>query len=380
MRSRMLAWAVGWMGASALAQGGDASGVAFSGHFKTTAISSRTSLGPAQSSYGLDLNRLRLEWKGQLAPAVGIEIQYDNEVLLGDYVRTREFALLSGQPKRTWWDLERVYARDGEVVARHRLRRGAITLSRGATDLRIGRQRVAWGTGRFWSPLDLLNPVNPTSLEPGEREGVDAVVLEHKRSATSRATIVHAPVRDGRDYLLGQWHANARSVDYSLTAGRVREGTLAGLDLAGQVGGAGVRAEWTATRVSRGGHPHRVLLGWDYAFANTLTLTAELFYDGSGAADPAHYDLAGLLAGRRQTLGRRYGGLYARYELTPLLKAEAWLARNFADHSWYLSPRLTWSVRENVDLAIGTQLFGGTANSEFGRRNTLWFAHAQWFF
>lgn len=380
MRDRV-ALAAGLLAAAGAAAQGDepAGGVAFSGHVKTMAIASRTMLG-GEESFKLAANRLRLEWKGQLRPQLAIELQYDNEVLLGDYLGTRQFALESRQPRRTYWDLEDVYARGADALGRHRLRRAALTLSRGDTDLRLGRQRVAWGTGRFWSPLDLLNPVNPTALEPGEREGVDAVLLEHKRSAVSRASFVYAPVRRDRDNLLAQWHGNLRGVDYSLTGGRVREGTMLGLDLAGQLRGAGLRAEWTVTRLRAGATAHRVLLGWDYAFANTLTLTAELHYDGAGATDPARYDLAGLLAGRRQTVGRRYAGLYARYEFTPLLKGEAWLARNFDDRSWYLSPRLTWSLRQDLDLAVGAQAYGGRGPSEFGRRKDLGFVSLQWFF
>lgn len=353
-------------------------GVQFAGHYKNTIAGSRTTLGGER--YTLDANRLRLEWKGQVRPGLGIEVQYDNEVLVGDYLRTRQFQLESSLPRRTYWGLEGVYARGGKVLARHRLRRGAVTLSRGATDLRVGRQRVAWGTGRFWSPLDLLNPVNPTALEPGEREGADAVLLEHKRSAVSRASFVFAPVRDRRDYVLAQWHGNIRGADYSITAGQVPEGKVLGVDAAGQLGGSGIRAEWTVTRVTDGGTPHRVLLGWDYAFANTLTLSAEIHFDGAGSADTSRYDVAGLLAGRRQTVGRRYAGLYARYEFTPLLKWESWLASNLDDRSTYFSPRITYSVRENLDLAIGVQLHSGHRGTEFGERRNLRFAWVQWFF
>lgn len=360
------------------AQEPTASGVAFSGHYKNTAISSTTSL-EGEQHYTVDVNRLRLEWKGQLRPSVGIEVQYDNEVLLGNYVATREFQLQS-EARRTYWDLESAYARQGEALGRHRIRRAAVTLSRGATDLRIGRQRVAWGTGRFWSPLDLLNPVSPTALEPGERDGVDALLLEHKRSAVSRVSFAYAPVRSGRDFALAQWHANRSGFDYSVTAGQARDGRLLGVDVAGQLGAAGIRGEWTVTRQDTGGTPHRLLLGWDYAFANTLTLTAELFYDGSGTRDPARYDSAGVLAGRRQNVGRRYAGFYTRYELTPLLKWENWLARNLDDRSWYVSPRLTYSLRQDLDLAAGAQLYGGQRSSEFGQRRNLWFAYAQWFF
>lgn len=365
---------------AAAAQDGEQAGggVQFSGHYKNTIAGSRTTL--RDERYTLDVNRLRLEWKGQVHPNLGVEVQYDNEVLVGDYLRTRQFQLESTLPRRTYWRLDDVYASGGEVLARQRLRRGAVTLSRGATDLRVGRQRVAWGTGRFWSPLDLLNPVNPTALEPGEREGADAVLLEHKRSAVSRASFVFAPVRNRRDYVLAQWHGNVGGADYSITAGQVPEGKLLGLDAAGQAGDAGVRAEWTVTRNTDGRTPHRVLLGWDYAFANTLTLSAEFYFDGAGSPDPSRYDVAGLLAGRRQTVGRRYAGLYARYEFTPLLKWESWLASNLGDRSTYFSPRLTYSVRENLDLAIGAQFYSGRRGTEFGERSNLRFAWLQWFF
>lgn len=355
-----------------------AGGVEFSGHYKNMVAGSRTALGGER--YTLDASRLRLEWKGQLRPRVGVEVQYDNEVLLGDYLRTRQFQLESGLARRTYWDLEGEYARGRELVARHRLRRGSVTLSRGATDVRLGRQRVAWGTGRFWSPLDLLNPVSPTALEPGERDGVDAVLLEHKRSAVSRASLVFAPVRGRRDHVLAQWHDNIRGADYSVTAGQVPDGKVLGLDAAGQVGGAGIRAEWTVTRTGAGGTPQRVLLGWDYAFANTLTLSVELFHDAAGQSDPGRYDMAGLLAGRRQTVGRRYAGLHARYEFTPVWKWESWLASNLDDRSIYFSPRITYSVRENLDLAIGAQLHAGGRGTEFGERRNLRFAWLQWFF
>jgi hypothetical protein len=371
-------WLAGAAAAQAPPEPGGA-GVSFSGHYRNFAARSTTALGSAEPFF-VDANRLRLEWKGQWRPEVGIEVQYDNEVLLGDYVGTRQFALENARPRRTYWDLEGVYATGEKLQARHRLRRANVTLSHGATDFRVGRQRIAWGTGRFWSPLDLLNPVPPTALEPGEREGADALLMEHKRSAVSRISAVYAPVHGRRDHLLAQWHDNRAGIDYSLTAGRVPDGTLVGVDLAGQIGGAGVRAEWTVTRQRAGGTPQRLLLGWDYAFANTLTVTAEFFYDASGRSDPRQYDLRALMAGQRQTVSRRYLGLYASYELTPLLKTQNWLALNLDDRSWYLSPRLVYSAAENLEFSAGAQWFGGSVASEFGRRRHLYFLSLQRFF
>jgi len=141
----------------------------------------------------VDLNRLRLEWKGQVSRNIGVEFQYDNEILAGSYLATAQARLEERRPSTGYWDLESTYARGSEYLARHHVRRAAVTLSRGATDLRVGRQRVAWGTGRFWSPLDLLNPPSPTALEPGEREGVDALVRLRRQRATRRLGFLHWP-------------------------------------------------------------------------------------------------------------------------------------------------------------------------------------------
>jgi len=365
---------------AALAQAEPGAGVAFTGSYKNLLVSSTTVLGGADA-YTLDLNRLRLEWKGQVSRNIGVEVQYDNEILAGSYLATAQARLEERRPATGYWHLESTYARGSDYLARHRVRRAAVTLSAGATDVKLGRQRVAWGTGRFWSPLDLLNPPSPTALEPGEREGVDAVLVEHKRSPLSRLSAVHVPAAGARHSIaLAQWHGNAAAIDYSVTAGRVPEGRLLGLDLAGQIGGAGVRGEWTVTQSRTGGSYQKALVGVDYAFANTLTVSAEAFYDGSGSTTAAGYDSAGVLAGQRQTVARRYVGLFASYELTPLLKWSNWLARNMDDRSWYFSPRLTWSMRTDLDLSVGTQLFGGSGNSEFGQRKALYFASAQWFF
>ena len=371
---------------AALAQAADAEvplaregSVQFSGSLRNMLISSETSVGPARG-ITLDATRLRLEWNGQVNRAVGVEFQYDNEVLVGDYLRTPQYRLEAAVPRRTYWNLEDVYATGGDLVARHRIRRANVTLSRGDTDLRAGRQRIAWGNGRFWSPLDVLNPLSPVSLDPGEREGVDALLLEQKRSAVSRWSLAYAPARTTSDHVLAQWHANAGGADYSVLGGRFAGGHLLGAEISTEVRGAGVRAEWSTSR-PQGSSPHqRIMLGWDYAFANTLTLTAEFYYDGSGSRSASAYDLAGLAAGRRQTLATRYLGLYAGYELTPLWKSANWLVVNVDDGSTYLSPRLTFSLRENLDLVLGAQLHAGGARAEFGGRKHLWFGYAQWFF
>ena len=356
----------------------DDPGLRVSGYYKNLLVRSETWAG---ERYAVDLNRLRLELKGQLAPGVRVDVQYDNEALLGNYLRTTQFQQQKDQPPPQYWSAQANYVDRPGLYGVHRLYRAQLQLAFGDTDLRIGRQRIAWGTGRFWSPIDLLNPVSPVALEREERLGVDALLVEHKFGPLSRLAAVYAPSRlPGQDSRALQWHGNARGLDFSVTAGRFRGDEMVGLDLAGQVGAAGVRAELSRARPRFGSTFIRSLVGIDYAFANTLTLSTELYRDGSGAASTAAYDFLSLTSGSRQTLARRYLGLRAGYEITPLLKLNTDLVLNLDDRSRFIAPSLSYSIRTNLDATFGLRRFSGAAGSEFARVPNAATASMQWFF
>lgn len=349
-----------------------------SGSLKSVFLRSRASTG---EDYALSLNRLRVEAKGDLAPGLALDLQYDNEVLLGSYLDTAEFRALKDSTPPQYWRADANYVERGDAYGSHRLYRAAVTLTRGNLDLKLGRQRVAWGTGRFWSPLDILNPVNPLALEREERIGVDAALIEAQLGPLSRASLVYAPAPDrGPASRALQWHGNAAGVDMSLLVGRLRGFDIVGMDVASQIGDVGVRAE--AARLNSGGGAgfNRWMAGADYAFASGLTLSAELYYNGAGSRNPAVYDFAGLRLGRVTSLATRYVGLYASYEITPLLKWVNYVVRNADDRSHAIDSRLVWSIRPATDLTFGVQRFTGTPGSEFAAMPNAFQVQLQWFF
>jgi hypothetical protein len=355
-----------------------AEGLGLMGSVKSLFVRSRTVNGEA---YGLSLNRLRVEAKGDVAPGLALDLQYDNELLFGSYLDTAEFRALKDRESLQYWRADANYVERGDVYGRHRLHRAAVTLTRGNVDLKLGRQRIAWGTGRFWSPLDILNPVSPLALEREERVGVDAALLEAKLGPLSRASLVLAPAPDrGSPSRAVQWHGNAAGVDASLVAGRLLGLDIVGVDVASQIGDLGVRAE--AARLDPGGGPgfNRWMAGADYAFATGLTLSAELYYNGAGTRDPAGYDFTGLRAGRVASLATRYAGLYASYEITPLLKWTTYAVLNTDDRSHAIDSRLVWSIAPATDLTFGVQHFTGTAGSEFAASPNAAQVQLQWFF
>ena len=139
----------GW-GAAALVAGlacGVAPSVAqtqplqLAGSLKSVFVRSRASTG---EDYTLSLNRLRVEAKGDLAPGLALDLQYDNELLLGSYLDTAEFRTAKDRAAPQYWRADANYLERDDVYGRHRLYRAAVTLTRGNVDLKLGRQRIAW--------------------------------------------------------------------------------------------------------------------------------------------------------------------------------------------------------------------------------------------
>lgn len=365
-------------GAAYAQNGTGTAGVA--GYYKNLLVHSTTLLPPEQS-YTVDLHRLRVEASGRLGASISFEIEYDNEISIGSYLETAQFAAQKNLRPDTYWRPDRSYRDRQNLYARHRLHRGVVSWSAGDTELRAGRQRIGWGTGRFFSPLDRINPLAPTALERDERMGVDALQYERKLGALSRLTAVYAPQRAGkRNTIAGQWHGNTEGIDWSVTGGRLAGERIAGIDIATQLGDAGLRAEATRTLAADRPDYTRAMLGIDYAFANTLTLSAELYYDGAGATAPAGYDVMALFSGKKSNLARRYAGLYASYEFTPLLKTVNYAVVNVDDRSRFVSPTLVYSMRPNLDWTVGLQWYAGGAHTEFGRPHSLLFVQFQHYF
>lgn len=373
--------AIGCVPPAVLAQAADVdAGTAFSGYYKNLLVRSETVVG-GTSPYWLDLNRLRLEKKGRISDQLWFDVQYDNEVLVGSYIDTAQFRMQKAAATDQYWPLKNSYLDNPDLHARHLINRGYLSWSSGATDVRIGRQRIAWGSGKFWSPFDVLNPIQPTALEREERPGVDAVLAEYKLSAVSRVSAVFAPRRDhGDDALALQWHGNAVGIDFSLMAMRFLRARMLGAELAGQVGGAAVRAELTRTMATQLTAYTRAVFGVDYAFANTLALTGELYFNGGGARNRQDYDFPALFSGRAQSVARHYAGLHAAYDITPLLKLNGHLVINLDDGSRFVAPTLVYSWKTNLDLTAGIQYAAGSRGSEFDRFRNVVYVQLQRFF
>jgi hypothetical protein len=350
------------------------------GYNKTLLISSTTA-DPEKQPYTLVLNRLRLKLTDRLSPSFLVHAEEDVVLKGGSYLDTMAFQRERSAPVRQYWGDGSAFADKSGYYGTQHLFRGYARISSDTADLTIGRQRIPLGTGRLWSALDMLNPANPLQVERDDYVGVDAALMEYKTGALSKFSLVYAPDPDRvSDRWIGQYRTNVKGTDITVSYGKYWEDRLAGMDFATQIGDAGLRGEWAYFMPQNGAPYRKILLGFDYAFANTLTLSAEAYYSSQSDSERLAQFAQHPQRMQVQPFGSRYAGLSATYEFTPLLKASAYFLFNLSDHSRFVAPSLSYLLADNLSVMGGVQLFAGDGSSEYGRGNTLRYVQLQWFY
>jgi hypothetical protein len=80
-------------------------------------------------------------------------------------------------------DLTSVITDDNKFAALHRLDRLWLGYANDKTVLRIGRQAISWGNGLFFSPMDIVNPFDPTQIDTEYKAGDDMLYAQFLRDS-----------------------------------------------------------------------------------------------------------------------------------------------------------------------------------------------------
>ena len=293
---------------------------------------------------------------------------------------------------------------EGNLEAQGRMDRLLLKASLPGVDVAVGRQPISFGNGLFFTPLDLVNPFTPATIDTEYKPGVDAVRADAYigMSQVTAAVAYIQPDETLSEYLdtdEALLDALAAAVygkttlgvtDLSLFLGQIHGDSVVGLGVASSIGPVGVHAEGALTMPYEGVLTEaddtyedpfvRAVLGGFFQPAEKLSLSGEVYLQTLGAEDSADYltQLTGdrYLRGELWAAGRAYGGLSAGYQITPLIGSSVAIITNLTDPSALLSPGVSWSVSDNADVLLGAyvglgerpdiDLLSFAANSEFG--------------
>jgi len=325
--------------------------------------------------------RLRLKMNYRFLPSLEAKVEHDTEILAGSYVGTNYFQTHKNGQTSQYWSDGGTWADNQDFYGTQRLFRAYLKWSSEAADVTIGRQRIPLGTGRFWSTLDMLNPVNPLQVERDEFTGVDAVLVEHGIGSLAKFSAIYAPdPARVSDRWVTQYRTHVRESDLTLTYGKYWDDRVVGADFATQIGDAGLRGEAAYTIPKLGSHYRKALLGLDYAFANTLAFSVEAYYSDRSAEDALAQLRDNPQLGLVQPLGTAYYGMAVGYDFTPLMRLSTYILNNIKDGSGVFYPTLSYSISNNSSFLGGAQFFFGGPGSEYGRGRNLYYARYQEFF
>lgn len=222
-----------------------------------------------------------------------------------------------------------------------------------------GRQRVPFGVGRIWNPIDVFNPIDVLTVETEERRGTEALRYEYAMGDLSNLDLTVS-----REKSAARIKGYLDFADLALVGiyDNERDRDIIGYEATGELFTTGIELR------SEGGsfHDRRTgeraidfIAGAEYGFANSLTMLGEYRYDE---------------ASKTAQLGAMLS-----YQPSPLLIVQLLNIVNLADGSRALAPSCEYSLSDEMTLSLGAFFYTGDDSDAFGtatdRYYLNWYVH-----
>jgi hypothetical protein len=374
---------------------------------------------------GQGFTRLRLKADLTVTDWLSAYVVYDNEVRFG-VIDTLESELGSGFGNQSFVDAESGIHAGEHHDWNHSLYRGYVQVETERFELAVGRQRIAWGVGRLWNPIDRFSALPPLSLQPDVTPGIDSIDGRFNFDGFNFLQVVYAPGDSGREE---RWavrlHGVVWDADLSAMAGMFEEAPTFGIDFARNLGdGAiGIEAVYTSPdhkvwSLNDPG-PRKIPDFWQIVasydinldFGQGIYFLVEYLYNGNGLGSgrgragpieplfeatntPPNPVIGGLIPGpyatgansdifgssRVVTNAEHQIGTQLGYDLTPELRGDFVMLVDMSHASAAFFPNLAYSPLDSLELTLGVQLFAGQKRSQYGSAEPLVYLLADWYF
>jgi hypothetical protein len=377
-----------------------------------------------ETSVFTSVTRVRGRLDLRITPRLSAALAYDHELRAGT-LDTFEAQLGRDIDTQQWAPLDWTIIDTDSFSWDHLFYRLHLDYESEHVGVTIGRQRVPWGVGRLWNPIDRFNAIGPLALEADQIAGVDAVNARWRFTGFTYLQGVYAAAEDPDDQsYAARLHGVFRDVDYSLVAGVFEKALTLGFDLEGNLGDAAARAEVVWTRSDREIWPigsdapdelgdfWQVVVSVDYLFdvGTGLYGLIEHLYNGNAlgfgfglagprlpffeatVTPPAPAIPPGLGPFVDVTSNARFGGsrvvtrsenltgVMLGYDITPEIRGELLAIYDWTGTSVSVFPIVRYDALDWLELTLGVQFFAGRRLSEFGDVEPLGYLIAEFFF
>jgi hypothetical protein len=328
-----------------------------------------------------NLTRIRLRPEIYLSPLTRLGIEYEIDA---EYSKQNPISLINqASTNRQIVNLKWTITDQNNITISHYIDRLYLRQGFDWGNITVGRQRIAWGVGRIWSPTDLFNPINPANFGKIEKDGADAASLTYSFGNFTDVNLVYNPQQKINSSNAGfRFRTNIDKYDFAVVGGYFDERVIAGGDFAGNFFEAGIRGEGIISMDKNDLNSNfaKFVFGMDNQFTSKLYALLEYQFNGEGAENKFNYDLLGLIDGRIINLSRNYLDVSASYQLTPLLTVTFLINSNLNDGSGYLSFSGTYSLSDNSTVTAGALTTYGNKFTEYWYYPTSFYLQGELFF
>ncbi len=287
--------------------------------------------------------------------------------------------------RRRWFDLTSVIDESADSLLLHRLDRLSIGWTGENTVIKLGRQALTWGNGILYTPMDLVNPFDPSTVDTEYKAGDDMLYLQILRSngddmqaaAVVRRDALSGNIESEQSTAALKYHGFARAFEYDLLVAESYGDAVIGFGISRPLGSAA----WSADTVVTDTGDDTLLefvtnLSYSWVAADrNMTGIVEYYFNGAGLHDPP-YGPGALAAspvlrsrlqrGQMFAPGRHYLATNVAVEMTPLWTLAATLLANLGDPSALVQLTSRTSVADNLVALVTVSVPTGAGGTEFG--------------
>lgn len=248
----------------------------------------------------------------------------------------------------------------------------------------IGKQRINWSKTYAWNPNDLFNAYSFFDFDYEERRGTDAALVKYNIGSLSSIEVAsNIDSTFDKIIIASNYKTNIKEYDFQFLAGKYKTDIAMGIGWAGQIKSAGFKGELTYFQPYKKDGTNPTFVGdisFDYSLPNTLNFRIELI----GNTNPAKTTNIQFLTQPVSAKGliNNYVSSFFSigYDITSLIKANLNSIWNVDDNSVFFNPTIDFSLTENTNLLIVSQIFTGDKNSLYNGMGSYVFTRLKWNF
>ncbi|MFQ6007187.1 MAG: hypothetical protein ACE5OQ_16985 [Woeseia sp.] len=283
------------------------------------------------------------------------------------------------------FDLTSVIDDDNRSAALHRLDRVWLGYANEKTVFRFGRQAVSWGNGLIFSPMDIVNPFDPTAIDTEYKTGDDMAYAQYLRdngddiqaAAVLRRNPATGDVESDQGTLAIKYHGIGSGAEFDVLVAVNHDDTTIGIGGNRNIGGAILRADLVVADTRSKTTTQLVTnlsYSWTWAGRN-VSGALEYYYNGFGQNDGS-YDLQSVAAnpellerlarGELYSIGRHYLAGSLLIEMTPLWLLTPIVFLNLEDQSALVQLVTQNNLQENLAFLGSLNIPIGPRGTEYG--------------